>query len=365
MLLQAPHRPFFLAAGLYAALAMLLWVPALHGALPLTPAWHGHEMLFGFGTAALAGFLLTAVPNWTGRPPLRGLPLAALALLWLLGRPAVAVPALALADLLFLPVLAVVVGRMILAAGNRRNLMVPVVLLALAGFNLAWHLGHAPALGATAYLYGALIALIGGRIVPAFTQNAVRAAGDPQAAATTPAGLDRLAVPAALAVPLLELVLPGHAATGAVALLAGLLLLARMRGWLSLHPTTLRTPLLWVLHVGYLWLPVALLLKAAADLGGLVAPTTALHAMTAGAIGTMILAVASRAALGHAGRPLRATPPTVVAYVLVILAALVRLLFPTAPGLDAAGALWVAGWALFSVAYWPILTRPRNDGRPG
>lgn len=364
-MLQAPHRPFFLAAGLFALVGMALWLAGLRGLLPLGPGWHGHEMLFGFAAAALAGFLLTAAPNWTGRPPPRGFLLAGLAALWLLGRLGMLNPAFAWLDALFLPSLAALVGHLILSAGNRRNLVIVAVVLALAALNIAWHLGHAPALGASAYLFGGLIALIGGRIVPAFTQNAIRSAGDAQATARTPPALDRLAVPVVLAVPALEVALPGHAATGGVALAAGVLLLLRMRGWLSLHPLALRTPLVWILHVGYLWVPVALLLKAAADLGALIPVTVALHAMTAGAIGTMILAVTSRAALGHAGRPLRASAPTVAAYVLVIAAALTRLLFPYGAGLMAAGALWCAGWALFSAVYWPILTRPRADGRPG
>ena len=364
LLLAAGHRPFFLLAALYATAGMAFWLAALEGLIDLPSQWHGHEMLFGFGTAALSGFMMAAVPKWTNARPVQGAPLAVLVGLWLVGRVAIFSESLAWLDLLHLPFLAYLIGRMIVRAGNKRNYIVPALVLMLAALNALYHFHDAsPALRAAACLLPAIVALIGGRVVPAFTQNALRmATGDRTIACTTPAWADRLALPAIFAVVALELLAPESVFAGAAALAAAAILLARMLGWQSLK--TLSIPLVWILHVGYLWLPLGFFLKGLADLGVLDDPASALHALTTGAVGVMVLAVGSRAALGHSGRPLVATRATVAVYFLVLGAAIMRVFVPFDWALAGAGVLWTAGWGLFAVAYWPVLARPRIDGLP-
>lgn len=364
LMLASGHRPFFLLAGLYATLALALWLAAWQGYLPLDPTWHGHEMLFGFATAAIAGFLMAAVPKWVNRRPIQGGWLAVLVGLWLLGRIAMWSDSLAWLDLLFLPVLGATVLNELIRARNRRNYQVAAVLFGLAGLNAVYHfVDPSLALRATTYLVTGLIALIGGRIIPAFTQNALRMAVSRDIVCATPRWLDVLAVPAVIVVVGVELAYPGSKIAGAAAAVAGVVLLLRMLGWQSLK--TLYDPLVWILHAAYLWLPVGYLLKAAADLGGWIDPAAALHALTAGAIGTMILAVGSRAALGHSGRPLKVRPATVVVYVLVLAAGLVRVFALFDHAIMISGLLWTAGYGLFCIDYWAILTKPRIDGLPG
>jgi uncharacterized protein involved in response to NO len=364
ILLAAPHRSFFLAAALWALLAMLAWLVAWEGGLPLDVLWHGHEMIFGFAVAAIAGFVLTAAPNWTGSAPLRGRPLLALLLVWLAGRLAMPIPAIAWLDLAFLPLLAVAVGWMLIRAGNTRNYPVLAVLLLLTACNVDYHWGDpSRALWLATLLISALIALIGGRITPLFTQNALRQAVSPDITCRTPPWLDRLAVPAIMAAVVVELALPHSAWSGGMALAAAVVLGARMAGWQTWR--TRRFPILCVLHLGYAWVPIGFALLGLALLTDAVAPTAALHALTAGAIGVMVLGVMSRAALGHSGRPLVTPRLTVIGYLLVNLGALLRVVWPSAGGMIAAALLWSAGYLLFIIDYWPILTRPRRDGRPG
>lgn len=364
ILLASGHRLFFLAAALWASTAMPLWLITIEAGLSLTSAWHGHEMLFGFAAAALAGFLLTAVPNWTGRPPLRGLPLAGLGLVWLAGRVAMLSGVFVWVDLLFLPLVAIVVGSAVFGARNARNYPVPLMVIGLAALNGWYHVGETSrALWATTLVLAVMIALIGGRIVPLFTQNALRANGWPQITCQTPGHAQRLAVPIVALVLAAELVCQSSPARGITALAAAGVLLYGMLGWYSWRTRSL--PIVWILHAGYVWLPLGLALIGLADLGAGIASTTALHALSANAIGIMILAVASRAALGHSGRPLATPRLTVAAYGLVIAGGLVRVLFPAGAGLLFGGLLWSLGYALFAFDYWPILTRPRIDGRPG
>ena len=364
ILLASGHRPFFLLAALYAALAVPMWLLAWRGILPLTSTWHGHEMVFGFAIAAIAGFLLAAVPKWTNSQPLQGPRVALLVALWLVGRAAMWLHGAAWLDLLFLPALAALLAEPILRARNRRNYGVPAMLMALWLLDVLFQFGSLSlALRVAAYVVTTLIALIAGRIVPTFTRNALKMAGDPAHACYTPRWLDALAVPAVLAVAATELVLPMSQASGVAALLAAVVLGARMAGWRTWQ--TRRLPIVWILHVGYAFVPLGLALKAVADLGGPIGTFAALHALTAGAMGVMILAVASRAALGHAGLPLVVTRPTIAAYVLVILGALLRVAVAHPHAVLLAGVLWSAGYGLFAWVYWPILTRPRADGQPG
>jgi uncharacterized protein involved in response to NO len=363
--LAAGHRPFFLAAALWPAVAMALWLAALAGFVPLSPSWHGHEMLFGFAVAAVAGFLSAAVPKWTNGETLRGGRLAALVALWVAGRIAMALDVATWLDLVFLPAFASFILADIVRARNTRNYQVPAMLFGLAGLNALYHFGDAmTALHAATYLIVAMVALIGGRIVPAFTQNALRMAGQRTVTCSTALWLERLAVPSVILVVLAELFVPDTMASAVAATAAGVILLARMIGWHSFK--TLRMPIVWILHAGYVWVPIGFLLTGASAVAhDLVPHTAALHALTAGAIGTMILAVASRAALGHAGLPLKVSRWTVLAYVLVIAGAALRVAVPHLHAMMLAGGLWALGYAIFAVVYFPILTRPRVDGLPG
>jgi uncharacterized protein involved in response to NO len=377
-------RPFFLLAGLYGALAAPLWLALYTGWLGVEPAlppplWHGHEMLFGYATAVLAGFLLTATPGWSGLPPVAGAPLAGLVVLWIAGRMASwfggGLPTAAtIVDLAFLPALALAIVPHLEAAA-RRNLVFLPLLGALFLADLAVDLEGAGLVRgiATMALRGALdlfvlmIALIGGRIVPSFTVNALKARGE-AAPLRSFSWLDRSALAALIAMLLADLATLPQAA-GALALVAAVLNGLRMWGWHSRR--ALGEPLLWVLHLGYAWLAVGLAWKGLVDLTGVLPGTEALHGLAIGAIGTMTIGVMSRASLGHTGRPLVAPRLAVPAYVLISGAAFARLAAPLLaadlylPALLVSASLWCAAWLLFLAAFGGILIRPRIDGQPG
>lgn len=377
-------RPNFLAAGLAAAVLVPPWIAAVTGGVELPvrwpgSLWHGHELLFGFVAAAIGGFLLTAVPSWTGQRGFGGRPLVALAVVWLLGRiapfapPAVPDVLVALVDLAYLPAVGALIAPLLLRTKNRNRVLL-LVLTALTACNAAfhWSVAHGEAasasraLLATVNLAVLLITVIGGRIVPAFTNSGLRAT--PGVVRPALPWLERLVIGATVLVVAVDLVAPGTAYAGVVAAAAGILHATRAWRWTPLR--TAGVPLVWILHVGYAWIPVGLLLKAAALLAG--APFAAfwLHALTAGALATMIVAVMTRASLGHTGRELTAAPATVAAYVLLTAAALVRVFGP-ATGVDyrlvltAAATLWAAAFAAYLLVYAPILAGPRADGRPG
>ena len=385
ILLAWGFRPFFLAAGVWGVVAVTAWIAALagHSVLPesLPPAlWHGHEMLFGFVGAAVAGFLLTAVPNWTGTPAVVGRPLGIAVGAWLLGRAgfwfADALPAwlVAGADVAFLPILAVLAGRPILASGNRRNLPFPVLIAAMAAGNI---MVHAEIMGAAetawpgtllaAYAVAAMLALVGGRIGPNFTMNALRARGIDADAAPVP-WIERSWGPVMALTATADMLGLG-AMAGAGALALGVLFALRMRRWRTLD--TLKEPIVWVLHLGHGWLAAAFLIIGLAGLVEGLEPRTVMHALFIGAFATMILAVMTRAALGHTGRPLKVAAIIVPAYGLVGVAAVLRVFLPwaapdgTAFWIEAAGVAWIAAFAIYVAVYFPILTRPRVDGRPG
>lgn len=380
-------RPFFLMAGVCALALVPTWVAMLNGLLPAPtwlspPWWHAHEMVFGFVVAAASGFLLTAVPSWTGSEPVTGRGLAALVALWLAGRVVMALAgrlppiAVAVVDLAYLPVLAVVLARPLLSSGQWRNYGFVVILLALATANLLTHLDATRVVGGVAhtglrlavFLVAALIVIIGGRIVPLFTLGALRRAGSEAEVRSRP-WVNRLAIAAVVLFIAIEMVAPRTRWTGSAALFAALVLVVRMSGWQTLR--TLRDPLVWSLHLGYAWVAIGLGCIGLADLFWLVPWTSGVHALTAGAFGTMILAVMTRAALGHTGRPLQAPRGIPEAYLLVTAGALLRTTAPVLlpynllAALAVAGALWAAAFALFLAVYVPILTRPRIDGAPG
>ena len=378
-LLSQGYRPFFMGAGLWAALALVLWWSALAGDLGLESAfapsiWHAHAMLFGFLGAAVAGFLLTAVPNWTGRMPLQGAPLAGLVLLWLLGRGATAVsgaigpvPAMLL-DLAFFVALPAVVAREIVAGRNWRNLPVAGALSALLVANLLVHLGPVAGLDPRFGLrlgigvFAVLIALVGGRVTPSFTRNWLVKRGARRLPASFGHG-DRAVLGLTLAAMLAWTLWPAASGTAVLAGLAGVGNLWRLARWQGHR--TVAEPLLLVLHLGYLWLAVALCLLAAAELSQAVPASAALHALTAGAMGTMPLAVMTRATLGHTGRALTAGPGTLAILALAIAAGVLRVAAPMAgsaymPLLGASALAWVGAFVLFSALYAPLWLKPRR-----
>jgi len=373
---SAAFRPFFLGAALWSAAAVPAWLMSFsgHAALPgaLAPfIWHAHEMVFGFGFAAVAGFLLTAIPNWTGRLPLRGARLAALAGLWLAGRLALLLStplgphAAAAIDLAFPAALIAVVARELIAGRNWRNLPMLAALAALLCGSLLVHL-QAIGLAYTALLGNRvgiatllmLVALIGGRIVPSFTRNWL-AKHRPGGALPAPAGrLDLAALAATFAALAAWVASPGGAVAPWLAFAASLALGLRLARWRGL--ATLGEPLLFVLHAGYGWLVFGFALLGLSGVVPLVPHSAAVHALTVGAIGTMTLAVMTRATLGHGGQPLTASRATVLVYLLVTLAALLRIAAPVAGGAFlaltwAAAAAWSGAFLLFAASYRDLL----------
>ena len=379
-LFAAGYRPFFLLSALWAALAVPVWLVLFTNAWASSlnlPAmvWHVHEMVFGFGAATVAGFLLTAIPNWTGRMPLQGLPLAGLVALWLAGRAAclgaglIGAVAAMLLDLAFPAVFLGIVAREIIAGRNWRNLPMLAALAALLAGNVLVHLASLGVvdtaelgnrLGVATLL--ALISLVGGRIIPSFTRNWL-IKQRPGTALPAPFGMvDRVALGATLVTLAFFVVDPSGGVLPWVALAAGVALALRLRRWRGL--ATWREPLLIVLHLGYGWLAFGFLLLAIDAFLPWLPRTSALHALTVGAIGTMTLAVMTRATLGHSGQPLTAGAGTAMIYALITLAALLRLSAPLAGvhyprALDLAGTAWSAAFLLFAALYAPLLMRPR------
>jgi len=375
-------RPFFLLCAVHAALAIPVWLGLLFGfgfpAPTLAPhSWHAHEMLFGFILAAVAGFLLTAVPSWTGQRGYAGAPLVILVLLWISGRLVVTLPMslspplVAAIDLAFIPALALILLPALIRSGNRRNFVFIGLLVVLFYSNLDFHLNGAlliePLLLAVNVML-LMVALVGGRILPAFTSSGLKARGMDVRIPRSPL-IDNAALIATLAVLIIDLTLPGSSIAAIAAGCAALLLALRMSRWQGYR--SLREPLIWVLHLAYLWLPVGLTLKAALLFGAPIPDTSWLHALTAGAFSTMILAVMSRASLGHTGRELVAPGFAVAAYWLIGVAALLRVFGPillpanAAMWMGVSGALWSLAFFFFLVEYAPILCLRRIDGRPG
>ncbi len=370
----------FLGLGAFAVASIALWTATLAGVVPAMPGhgplWHGHEMLFGFALAAVAGFLLTAVATWTGRPPVRGMVLLTLAAAWLIGRLALAcgpLPSVWVSGvaMLFPLLLATLVAREVFAGRSRRNYPIVALVAALALLDGAYHLGTLggiadggrPALLAALYVLVLLVSVIAGRIVPSFTANWLRSRGATRLPASTSA-VEHLILPATALAGTLAVLLPDHRATGLAAAVTAALHAWRLIRWRG--ASTLGEPLVFVLHAAYAWLPVGFALLSASVLTRVVPPTSALHAFAVGAIGVMILAVTTRVALGHTGRPLRASRVTAIAYLLLNLAALLRVAAPAAgsgylAALDIAALGWMVAWSLFLLTYTPILLGPRVD----
>ena len=379
-------RPTFLAAGVAAAVLVPAWVLVwgfgwqLGISWPPT-LWHAHEMVFGFIAAAIAGFLLTAVPSWTGRRGFAGAPLAVLTFIWVAARVLMATssrwPALAVAaiDVGFLLTLAALVAPPLVRAQNR-NTPLLFVLGSLAFCNAVthWAVAHHDAeLAHHAILIAIditllLVTVIGGRIVPAFTANALRAAGASASLRAWP-GSSSAAIVAMAAVGLSDFFWLNSRVAGVVAGIAALIQAARLAQWRGL--ATVRQPIVWVLHLGYAWLPVGLALKCMALLFGFAVSAFWLHALTIGVLAMMIMAVMTRASLGHTGRALAADPAIAFSYLLLFVAAVVRVFglgllgLPYPAVVVISACCWTAAFSLFLLVYAPILWSPRADGKPG
>lgn len=368
-------RLFFLCAALAAIFVIGYWALVLNGSVAFQPGkqplhWHGHEMLIGFVMATVAGFLLTALATWTGRPAVSGAPLFWLGIAWLAGRIAMfwsqALPAYAVLalDMLFPALLCVFVAREVIAARNRRNYKIVAIVALLALLNLGYHLLD-PRTALLLMVHGVLllVAVIGGRVVPNFTANWLRGQGV-QDLPSNHRIADALAIGLTLLVGVAASLAVERELTAVLAVAAALAHAFRVSQWRGLR--TLGNPLLFVLHLAYGWLPAGYVLLAMASLQLAFTPSAALHALMMGAIGTMILAMMTRVPLGHTGRPLRASRTIVVAYAVLTVAVIARIAGPVVPGwylatLNIAAIGWCAAFVLFVHVYLPVMLGPRLD----
>ena len=381
-LFQLAFRPFFLGGALFSAVAVLLWAAMISGDLAIEPFgsplwWHAHEMLFGFTCAIIVGFLLTAVQTWTGIAGIRGLPLIGLLLLWFAGRLCLLLPGLpqwlpVVLDMLFLPLAALILSLPIIRIRQWRNIVFLPVLLAMTLANGLFYLAAFrldPALQVLAgnfmvMLITLLMTVVAGRVTPMFTANGTgteRVEPLPWLERLCPASL-LLAIPAVLG-----LYPPGPIGPSLLIFAAAChgLRVWRWRTWV-----TFSTPLLWSLHLSYWALVSGLALLAIAQLGDSLSHSQALHVLTVGAMGMMILAMISRVSLGHTGRPLQVGPAMILAYCAVISAVIVRVagqwwLEDYRQVIWITAALWSLAYGIFFLRYLPVLSRPRPDGRPG
>lgn len=374
-------RPFFLLAALASVALMSLWLLAWRGHLSVPayydPAgWHAHEMLFGYTVGVIAGFLLTAVRNWSGVPTWTGARLGVLAALWLLGRllpwlagvPVVVVIGI---DVAFLPLLAISLARPLWLDKNKANRVFLVLLSAMALANLLSHLqllgmldGWGDARRVMLELVLLLIVLVAGRVLPFFTRNVVSGFVPRTRLWVETASFGLLSL-----IVVLELSLPslGGLKT-ATWLLFAVVQFVRLSGWVDRR--VLAIPVLWVLHAGYAWLAIGALLQGL-SLAGVFPANAALHALTVGAIGVFTLGMMARVARGHTGRPIKVTMLTTTAFLIMNVAVVVRVFGPAvspenyAEWVDLSGGLWVLAFALFAFGYASVLMRPRIDGKPG
>lgn len=371
-------RPFYLLASVFSAVSVLLWAVQYSGWLPSAylqgPLWHGHEMLFGYTIAVIAGFLLTAVRAWTGQPTLTGVPLMALAALWVLGRVLVLTPLAATASVVnaaFPVALAVAIGIPLARSRNVRNYFFVGLLVLMGGLILALHLALQgafelpPRLGLLLALDVVLfiMAVVGGRVIPMFSNSGVPGTG-----ATRIPLVEKLALGTVLLLFVADLLQLQQTVVVAIALTGAVAHGTRLYLW---RPgRTLSTPLVWILHAAYAWIVVHLALRGLSGLG-LLAESFAVHALTVGAIGGLTLGMMTRVARGHTARPLVADGYERTCFLLIQAAAVVRVLGGIAlPGsylvsVQLSGLLWAAAFSLYAVRYWPVLTRPRLDGKPG
>ncbi|MDR4462050.1 MAG: NnrS family protein [Nitrospirales bacterium] len=372
-------RPFFLSAAVFAGVALPIWAMILAGAnntdfLYVPREWHVHEMVFGFLPAVIAGFLFTAMPNWTDRPPIKGLPLMVLWALWLAGRLVIGIPwppplVCAILDGAFLLALSIIVWREIAIgkAWDRSPIGVLISLYAIANL-----LFHTLALNDSAtdlpirmglLVIIMLLALIGGRVIPSFTLDYLGERGMPQQPPSF-SRVDEASILLAAIAAIAWMVQPQAQVTGWLLVVAGLMNLVRLIRWYGW--VTWREPLVLILHVGYGWLAISLLILGAAILEFGVRQEDAVHALTTGAVGSMTLAIMTRASLGHTGRPRHAGPMTVMIYSLVNLGAVLRVFGPatdlsTSVVLGLSAIVWSSGYVLFTLVYGPYLFCPSLD----
>ena len=375
-------RPFFLLAGLSAVALIALWVPAFLGGFAFTTyygqiGWHSHEMVFGYTVAVIAGFLLTAVRNWTEKPTPVGGYLAALAVLWLFGRILPFFPDsfsswfIAFSDLAFLPALAVAIGVPLARAGVSRNLIFLPLLAVLWMANCLVHaelLGPAPGLARKGIFLGVnlivlLIVIMGGRVIPFFTERAL-----PGVAMKRWPIIEWLSPLSVLIFLLAEVFFPDSHWSASFAALAACANGIRLTGWYTHRYWGV--PLLWVLHLGYAWIVAGFVLKAGVA-AGFVPPQFTIHAFTVGGMGVLTIGMMARVSLGHTARVLKVGSSMAIAFGLVNLAAAARGLLPIVQPewfpqlIMASGILWLAAFVIFVVIYAPILAQPRIDGQPG
>ncbi|WP_063832796.1 NnrS family protein [Labrenzia sp. DG1229] len=388
--LTAGFRFYFLSAGLFAVFSMLSWTiwlatQAAGGeftSVPMAMAphlWHAHEMLYGYTVAVMAGFFITAVPNWTGTREAGGVFVTVSGCVWMLGRLGIWFSgvfdpvAVAVVDLAFIPILSTAILGRLAKKSQARNMIFLFLLTALFLGNLLMHLDWIGWSSNTAeagvrigiFASAAMIAIVGGRVVPAFTRNALNREGHGGALPQSNAWLDRAGILLALLATLGSLPVVPAVLFGCVCFAAGGVNLVRLSGWRGW--AVRKNPILWILHIAYLLLAVGYLLYGSTLLLSFMSETAALHLLAAGAIGSMTLAMMTRASLGHSGRPLKVSRSIALAYLLVIAAALVRsfgtLAFDYFPVMLVSGFLWTGAFALFAWIYFPILALPRPANR--
>lgn len=385
-LLRLGFRPFFLAGAIFSVIAILLWVLMYRGTLSLSPLggaywWHIHEMIFGFGCAIVAGFLLTAVQTWTSSPGIKGNTLLFLFLLWFVGRVALLMPELtgnlfaSFIDLSFLPAVAFILAKPILAVKQYRNLFFVPLLALFTLANLEMHLATYSSTFSIIYsgyaglmLMTFLMSVMTGRVTPMFTAN-----GTKTTKVTPLAGLD-IATNGSLAILMFSLLLEpvvGFSSTffGVLLIIAGCFQTLR---WLRWRPwVTVKVPLLWSMHTAIKFISFGLILLGIAYLTPSVPTNHIWHLLTVGGMGGLILAMISRVSLGHTGRPLVPPKAIIFAFIFISLAALVRTFGPwllpekSFMFIDTSATLWMLAFIIFIVTYGPMLISARKDGRPG
>jgi uncharacterized protein involved in response to NO len=371
-------RPFYLMASIFSAFSVLLWAAQFSGYL--SPAylrgsiWHGHEMLFGYTTAVIAGFLLTAVRAWTNQPTSSGVPLMALAALWVCGRVLVLTPfamTAALVNAAFPVAVAVAIAIPLLRSRNVRNYFFVVLLVLMGVLIFAVHLALqgrfelSPRVGLQLALDVVLFIMVvmGGRVIPMFTNNGV-----PGANATRHSLVEKFALGTIILLFAADLLQVPQTVIAVIASISALAHGVRLYLWKPWR--TLATPLVWILHAAYAWIVVHLALRGLCAME-LLAGSYAAHAFTVGAVGGLTLGMMTRTARGHTGRPLIADGFELIVFLLIQVAAVVRVFGGIAwprlymVSIQLSGLLWAAAFSLYAVRYWPVLTRPRLDGKPG
>lgn len=373
-------RPFFFLGSLYAAIAIVIWIIAYrtghqNQSFQTSLNWHAHEMLFGFTTAIIAGFLLTAVRAWTSQKTARGFWLFALVLLWLIPRILSPIPLshlqlpIAILDILFLPCIALSIARPLLAAGNKRNYIMPIVLIMMTAANVAFHLQvlgitintARPSLTLMLHLILLLLVLIGGRVIPYFTTRAI-----PDARTNQSKIINALSIATVLILIIANFISIPVLIACTISFASALIHLIRMGFWYDKRIWS--NPLLWVLHVGYAWVPIGFALDAYAELSN-INQNLSWHAWTVGGIGTLTLGIMARASLGHSGRPLKHSKLTVAIFVFITAAACIRVIpaifLPSQyiRFIELSSVLWFLAFLLFAISHARIYFSHRPDGK--